>query len=475
VQCDNGLYCDGVETCNEGTDSCDAGTPVDCSDGVGCTDDSCNEDTDSCDNVANDANCPDDALFCNGTEFCDVALDCQSTGDPCLTGETCDEDQDLCVAPPECGDGTVDPGEDCDDGNTQPGDCCAADCTFEAPGSVCGDPSDTECDNPDSCDGMGTCAPNFESPGAACGDQGIECLVDDACDGAGQCTDNGFEVDGTACGDPTDTDCDNPDSCLTGACAANYEAAGTTCDDAQFCTLDEVCDGAGSCGGGTPNACDDGVGCTDDTCDEVGDACLNTANDANCPDDGLFCTGAEFCDAALDCQSTGDPCLAGEICNEAVDICEVPQSVLTVTKAGTGSGTVGSDPAGIDCGLDCMESYAPGTEVTLTASRDSGSTFDGWSGDCAGTLASTSVIMDADKTCTATFAECVPLKDVSGQTISDVQSFEACNVLTAGSFQILGGGGLVTFTAGEEIILQDGFTVGSGATFTAVIDPSLLP
>ncbi|MGA1825961.1 MAG: hypothetical protein ACMUIP_14995, partial [bacterium] len=47
--CDDGLYCNGTETCVGGV--CQAGTAVDCSDGVGCTDDSCNEATDACDNA----------------------------------------------------------------------------------------------------------------------------------------------------------------------------------------------------------------------------------------------------------------------------------------------------------------------------------------------------------------------------------------------------------------------------------------
>ncbi len=93
--CDNGVYCDGAETCDPVYD-CQPGTAVDCDDGVGCTDDSCNEGTDSCDNIPNDAYCPDDGLFCNGTEFCDAVADCSSTGDPCEPGETCNEDTDAC-------------------------------------------------------------------------------------------------------------------------------------------------------------------------------------------------------------------------------------------------------------------------------------------------------------------------------------------------------------------------------------------
>ncbi|GAG15586.1 unnamed protein product, partial [marine sediment metagenome] len=73
--CDDGLYCNGAETCVGG--SCQPGTAVDCDDGVACTDDSCNEGTDSCDNVANDANC-DNGLYCDGAETCHVTLGCQS-------------------------------------------------------------------------------------------------------------------------------------------------------------------------------------------------------------------------------------------------------------------------------------------------------------------------------------------------------------------------------------------------------------
>ena len=59
---------------------------------------------------------------------------------------------------------------------------------------------------------------------------------------------------------------------------------------------------------------------------------------------------------------------------------------LTVTKSGTGSGTVTSNPTGINCGSDCSESYNYNTSVTLTAVASGGSTFVGWSGGgCSGT------------------------------------------------------------------------------------------
>jgi len=76
---------------------------------------------------------------------------------------------------------------------------------------------------------------------------------------------------------------------------------------------------------------------------------------------------------------------------------------LTVNKAGSGTGTVTSDPAGINCGADCTNNYFEDTVVTLTAHPGPNSFFVGWSGDCSGTDLTTQVIMDADKTCTATF------------------------------------------------------------------------
>ncbi len=75
---------------------------------------------------------------------------------------------------------------------------------------------------------------------------------------------------------------------------------------------------------------------------------------------------------------------------------------LTVTKAGTGSGTVASSPAGIACGATCSTTHTNGTSVTLTATPATGSTFTGWSGACSGT-GSCVVTMDANKAVTATF------------------------------------------------------------------------
>ena len=78
---------------------------------------------------------------------------------------------------------------------------------------------------------------------------------------------------------------------------------------------------------------------------------------------------------------------------------------LTVTKAGTGSGGVTSNPAGIDCGATCTHQYSDNTMVTLTATADPGSSFTGWSGEgCTGT-GTCSVTMSQARTVTATFTQ----------------------------------------------------------------------
>ncbi|WP_295443585.1 C1 family peptidase [uncultured Thiodictyon sp.] len=79
------------------------------------------------------------------------------------------------------------------------------------------------------------------------------------------------------------------------------------------------------------------------------------------------------------------------------------QYTLTVSKAGSGSGTVASAPAGIDCGNDCTQDYSAGTSVTLTAQASPGSQFGGWSGACTGTGTCT-LSMSASRSVTATFS-----------------------------------------------------------------------
>ena len=76
---------------------------------------------------------------------------------------------------------------------------------------------------------------------------------------------------------------------------------------------------------------------------------------------------------------------------------------LTVNKDGTGVGAVNSDLDGIDCGSDCSEIYVMDTEVTLTASPSTGSSFLGWSGGGCSGAGTCEVMVDQAKTITAQF------------------------------------------------------------------------
>ena len=75
---------------------------------------------------------------------------------------------------------------------------------------------------------------------------------------------------------------------------------------------------------------------------------------------------------------------------------------LTVNRAGNGSGTITSNPAGINCGATCSANFNYNTVVTLTAAANTGSTFSGWGSDCAGT-GTCSVTMSAARAVTGTF------------------------------------------------------------------------
>ena len=106
-------------------------------------------------------------------------------------------------------------------------------------------------------------------------------------------------------------------------------------------------------------------------------------------------TGSSDCsDGVVTMDADGD-------CTATFNLLPPIQHLLTVSKSGGGGGTVTSSPAGIDCGGDCDELYPGGTQVSLTAVPDAGSTFSGWSGD--GDCSDGEVTMQQDVSCVAHF------------------------------------------------------------------------
>ena len=76
---------------------------------------------------------------------------------------------------------------------------------------------------------------------------------------------------------------------------------------------------------------------------------------------------------------------------------------LTVNRVDLGSGTVTSNPAGIDCGSTCSVLYASGTTVTLAATPGLLSGFGGWTG-CDSVSGNTCTVnMNSARSVTADF------------------------------------------------------------------------
>jgi hypothetical protein len=310
ANCDNGLFCDGAETCDAVLD-CQTGTPPIIDDGVACTDDSCDEVANAVVNAPNAGLC-DNGLFCDGAEVCDPALDCQAGTPPTIddgvacTDDSCDEAADGVVNAPNAGlcdnglfcDGAevCDPVLDCQAGTSvvDDGVYCTVDSCDEAADTVTHTPEDVLCGNGQFCDGVETCDPL------------LDCQAGTA----------PVVVDGVGC---TDDSCDEVADAIVNA------PNDANCDNGLFCDGSETCDAVLDCQAGTAPAIDDGVACTDDSCDEAADVVVNASNDGLC-DNGQFCDGSETCDDLLDCQAgtppttdDGVPCTV-DSCDEAGDV-----------------------------------------------------------------------------------------------------------------------------------------------------------
>ncbi|HEY2921132.1 MAG TPA: hypothetical protein VGK77_19285, partial [Candidatus Binatia bacterium] len=103
---------------------------------------------------------------------------------------------------------------------------------------------------------------------------------------------------------------------------------------------------------------------------------------------GTGCSGLTTMNVAKTCTATFNP--------QPVQT----RSILSITRKGTGSGTVTSSPSGINCGSTCSASFTNGTLTSLTATPGAGSTFASWSGTGCSTG---KIMMDVARTCSATF------------------------------------------------------------------------
>jgi hypothetical protein len=118
--------------------------------------------------------------------------------------------------------------------------------------------------------------------------------------------------------------------------------------------------------------------------------------------DAAVTDGVTYCYRVRAYNAAGSSSYSNEACGTPAALSGYS---FTISKAGTGTGTVTSTPAGINCGTDCTETYSAGTAVTLAATPASGSKFDGWSGGgCTGTSTCT-LLGNAPVLVTATFSQ----------------------------------------------------------------------
>ncbi|HWP22578.1 MAG TPA: fibronectin type III domain-containing protein [Candidatus Binatia bacterium] len=120
---------------------------------------------------------------------------------------------------------------------------------------------------------------------------------------------------------------------------------------------------------------------------------ITSYSDSNLADSTTYCYRVNAFNSA------GSSPYSPEVCGTTP---APPIATYRLAVSVQGSGTVTSNPAGINCGSTCSADFASGTTITLNAVAASGYTFSGWSGDAD--CLDGSVTMNAKKTCGATFS-----------------------------------------------------------------------
>ena len=136
---------------------------------------------------------------------------------------------------------------------------------------------------------------------------------------------------------------------------------------------------------------------------------------------------------------------------------------LTVALAGTGTGTVTSSSGGINCGTVCSASFAPNTQVTLTATAAAGSTFTGWSGGGCSVAPACSVTVASSETVTATFIAAVVPNETLTVTLAGTGTGTV--VSTPAGINCTTGTCTYSFPANTQIVLTE--TPGANSSFTS--------
>jgi hypothetical protein len=146
-----------------------------------------------------------------------------------------------------------------------------------------------------------------------------------------------------------------------------------------------------------------------------------------------------------------------------------PPVTLAVVKTGSGSGTVTSVPAGIDCGATCAADFPANSTVTVTGTPAVGSVLRELTGGGCSGAEPCPVSLTAPTTVTATFAG-----DLVNVAVNRGQFTAGTTLRVAVSLNSPGQPATVNFFVGA--LLPDGDTIafitGSGLAFGRLSDPT---
>jgi len=166
--------------------------------------------------------------------------------------------------------------------------------------------------------------------------------------------------------------------------------------------------------------------------------------------------GSAFTGWAGACSGTGSCTLTMNSAKSVTATFNAMTYTLTVSKTGSGTGSVLSSPTDIDhCGTSCSAQLTSGTLLTLYASPAAGSAFAGWTGACSGT-GNCTLTMDSAKSVIATF-------NLTTTTYIHVYSGNSASIaLTQGD--------RVTFSCNGTSAKWIGFNVSVGGIANVYVD-----
>lgn len=402
---------------------------------------------------------PDDGVDCNGVETCNDETDkLETTGNQCGDLQVCNTETGKCVdtCPDGCviegicyGNGQIDPANDCHKCDTEidkAGWTSVADETGCDDGKFCTE--DDKCVsgtcsgttiNPDdsiSCNGAESCNDEDDSIETT----GNQCLETQFCDySADSCVDScpGCLINAVCYGDGQinpENDCEKCER-STDKNAWTALADETTCDDGKFCTENDKC-ATGTCAGVTIDP-DDGIPCNGvETCDEDENKIVSTID----PQDE--CKENQICDYnSGSCIDVCPGCVIDDICYgdgqvNPADACQVCTVSKSITEWDIGKGYSYDDNCICDDGWEgnlCMK-----TRCFFMVSPDGDDANDGESwGNALATLTEAmnkALVSDCDIWIQkGTYNEHVDLKDgarIYGSFEGDEVSFDERAILT---------------------------------------------